>query len=83
MIRGAIVSKIYTKVNEISITDFDDSAALTLMSTDVERVTNGLNMVHEVWANIIEVAIGLYLLQLQIGLPALTALAVALGSLSP
>jgi ATP-binding cassette, subfamily C (CFTR/MRP), member 1 len=82
MIRGAIVSKVYTKVNETSITDFDDSAALTLMSTDVERVTNGLNVVHEVWANVIEVTIGIYLLQLQIGLTALTALAIAFGSFS-
>lgn len=57
----------------------DDSAAMTLMSTDVERIIIGLNMVHETWANVVEVSIGVYLLQRQLGMPAFVALGVALG----
>lgn len=79
MMRGALAAKVYSKVNEKSIMDVDDSTALTLMSADVERVTNGLNLIHETWAGVIEVVVGIYLLHLQIGLSALVALGIALS----
>lgn len=79
LVRGAIASKVYSKVNDLSIMNTDDSAAMTLMSTDVERITIGLNLIHETWANMIEVSIGIYLLWLQLGVPAFVALGVALG----
>ena len=55
MIRGCLVSAIYRKVLERKIDVSDDSAAVTLMSTDLERITNGLTSLHEVWANTAEV----------------------------
>ncbi|KAH8723179.1 P-loop containing nucleoside triphosphate hydrolase protein [Phaeosphaeriaceae sp. PMI808] len=79
LVRGAIASKVYSRVNDLSIMNTDDSAAMTLMSTDVERITIGLTVMHETWANVLEVAIGIYLLQLQLGAPAYVALGVALG----
>lgn len=69
----------YSRVNDLSIMNTDDSAAMTLMSTDVERITIGLNMMHETWAGVIEVAIGIYLLYRQLGTPAFVAMGVALG----
>jgi ATP-binding cassette, subfamily C (CFTR/MRP), member 1 len=78
MIRGVIAAKVFNKVNERSIMNVDDSAALTLMSSDVERITMGLNVIHETWANVIEAAIGIYLLELQIAHTALISLGVAL-----
>ena len=79
LVRGAIASKVYGRVNDLSIMNTDDSAAMTLMSTDVERITIGLNMMHEAWANVVEVGISIYLLKLQLGMPAFVALGVALG----
>lgn len=79
MIRGVIAAKVFTKVNERSITNVDDSAAITLMSSDVERITMGLNVIHETWANLIEAGIGIYLLELQIKHTALISLGVALS----
>ena len=47
MIRGVIEAKFFDKVNECSITNVDDSAALIRMSSDVERITIGLSVIHE------------------------------------
>ncbi|RDL38704.1 uncharacterized protein BP5553_03044 [Venustampulla echinocandica] len=57
MIRGVIAARVFNKVNERSIMNVDDSAALTLMSSDVERIMMGLNVIHETWANLIEAGI--------------------------
>jgi hypothetical protein len=38
MARGALASAIYKKTTQFKISVADDSAALTLMSTDVERI---------------------------------------------
>lgn len=79
MIRGVIAARVFNKVNERSITNVDDSSALTLMSSDVERIMTGLNVIHETWANIIEAAIGIILLEQQISHTALISLGVALS----
>ncbi|KAM0556988.1 hypothetical protein ACHAPJ_005667 [Fusarium lateritium] len=67
MIRGCLVAAIYQKTTQIKITAADDSAALTLMSTDVERILFGAWKAHDLWANTIEVAIGCWLLHEKLG----------------
>ncbi|KAK1640158.1 ATPase-like protein [Colletotrichum phormii] len=67
MARGILVSAVYRKTTVISLSAADDSAALTLMNADVERVTNGFQPIHEYWANTVEVALACWLLQRQIG----------------
>jgi ATP-binding cassette subfamily C (CFTR/MRP) protein 1 len=66
-IRGGIVSLIYQKTVDLSITALEEGAALTLMSTDVERITRSFRSLHDAWAAIIEVAIALYLLYAELG----------------
>jgi ATP-binding cassette subfamily C (CFTR/MRP) protein 1 len=78
-VRGAIASKLFSRINDLSIMNTDDSAAVVLMSTDVERITIGMNMMHETWASVLEVGIGIYLLQQELGMPAFVALGTALG----
>ncbi|KAK4067234.1 uncharacterized protein Triagg1_7677 [Trichoderma aggressivum f. europaeum] len=46
--------------------DVEDSAALTLMGTDVERIVESLRFFHETWAAIPEVATGVWLLSRQV-----------------
>ncbi|OJJ99191.1 hypothetical protein ASPACDRAFT_120323 [Aspergillus aculeatus ATCC 16872] len=67
MIRPCLVSAIYKKTTQQPIPAGDDKAAVTLMSTDVERVMMGLMQLHEFWANPLQVAIVSWLLQRQIG----------------
>lgn len=67
MFRGAAVSLIYSKSLEIQAGGIDESAALTLMSTDVDRLVSSLVNVCEAWARAIELAIGIWLLERQMG----------------
>ncbi|KAI0843264.1 P-loop containing nucleoside triphosphate hydrolase protein [Hypoxylon sp. FL0890] len=67
MARGALASSVYLKTMEAKINAADDSAALTLMSADVERIIRGCVNIHEFWANAIEVGLSCWLLSLQIG----------------
>ncbi|KAI2615181.1 P-loop containing nucleoside triphosphate hydrolase protein [Hypoxylon sp. NC1633] len=67
MARGALAGIVYTKTTKAKATAADDSAALTLMSADVERVIKGCLNIHEFWANTTEVALACWLLSRQIG----------------
>lgn len=66
-IRGGLVSLIYRKTVDLSITALEEKAALTLMSTDIERITTSFQYLHDAWAAFIEVGIALYLLYRQLG----------------
>ncbi|KAI1762775.1 P-loop containing nucleoside triphosphate hydrolase protein [Hypoxylon sp. FL1150] len=67
MIRGALAGSVYRKTIEAKITAADDSAALTLMSADVERIIRGCLNIHEFWANTVEVGLACWLLSRLIG----------------
>lgn len=65
--RGLLASAVYLKTTEAKLSAGGDSAPLTLMSSDVERIITGSLRVHEFWANTIEVALASWLLSRQIG----------------
>lgn len=73
------MTTIYRKTTEISLTALDNSAAVTLMSTDVERIVNGLRLMHEFWANLIQVFIATWLLQRELGVACVAPIAVSIG----
>jgi ATP-binding cassette subfamily C (CFTR/MRP) protein 1 len=73
------VTIIYRKTTEISLTALDNSAAVTLMNTDVERIIQGLRMMHEDCANIIQVGIATWLLQRELGVACVAPIAVSIG----
>ncbi|KAL9079436.1 MAG: hypothetical protein Q9157_001690 [Trypethelium eluteriae] len=81
MARGGLISMIYSKMTHLSMTAADPAASLTLMSADIERITTGWQTMHEIWANIIEVALAIYLLERQLGVACVIPLAVAIASL--
>ncbi|KXJ97331.1 putative ABC multidrug transporter [Microdochium bolleyi] len=66
-LRSCLVSSIYKQATAVQITTSDDGAALTLMSADIERIHNGLRMLHELWACLIETAIASWLLYTRLG----------------
>lgn len=68
-IRADLINLIYTHSLSLSLSSTEaHSAAATLMSSDVERVTYGLRNMNECWACVIDAAIALWLLELQMKL---------------
>jgi ABC-type multidrug transport system fused ATPase/permease subunit len=67
MVRSILVVEIYRKATVARIDTSRDSAALTLMSTDMERINVGLRSIHDVWASLIQVALAAWMLYVQLG----------------
>ncbi|KAL9616745.1 MAG: hypothetical protein Q9160_008402 [Pyrenula sp. 1 TL-2023] len=65
--RGGLVSLIYQKTLDLRITALEDGAALTLMSTDVERISQSITNLNNTWAALIQVGVALYLLYTSLG----------------
>ncbi|KAK3190819.1 hypothetical protein K4F52_003135 [Lecanicillium sp. MT-2017a] len=80
MVRGAIIPLITKKTLMLSSAVVDDSAAATLMSTDMEAILTGIPDIQDVWASYAEVALGLYLLHGIIGESTFTVLVPVLAS---
>ena len=78
MARGQLISMLYDKATDMSITAADPTAALTLMSADIERIDAGWRTAHDVWANLVEIAIAIFLLERQLGVACLIPVAAAI-----
>jgi ATP-binding cassette, subfamily C (CFTR/MRP), member 1 len=85
-IRGSLVSIIYSKTVDLSITALDESVAVTLMSSDTQTICNGYEMIHDFWAVPLQLGITIYLLFRQLGIaclaPALISFFSAIGILA-
>lgn len=79
MARGGLVSMMFAKTSSLKADSADPATSLTLMSADIERITNGWQTMHEIWANLIEIALAIYLLERQLGAACAVPLAVAIG----
>jgi ATP-binding cassette, subfamily C (CFTR/MRP), member 1 len=82
MARGGLVSMLYSKTTDLGITSVDASASLTLMNADIERIYTGWQTMHEIWANIIEIGLAIYLLQRQLGVACAIPIGISLGEIS-
>jgi ATP-binding cassette subfamily C (CFTR/MRP) protein 1 len=65
--KSALVGIIYTKVMESPSIAYDNGEAITLMSTDADSLDGIGEIVHETWAQVIEVLVGIRLLALEVG----------------
>ncbi|KAK4133595.1 P-loop containing nucleoside triphosphate hydrolase protein [Trichocladium antarcticum] len=81
MLRGGLVPMLYRKTGLVSLKDVDPAASMTLMSADIERIVQGWQTMHEIWANAIEVGIAIYLLEQQLGVACAVPVAVSIFSL--
>lgn len=61
-LRGALVSHIIAKTHRLSISDAKKSAAVTLMSTDIESIATGLPRCFDLPVGLVEVGLGVYCL---------------------
>lgn len=80
MVRGGLISMLTRKTTDLSVRDVDPAASLTLMSADIERIVQGWQTMHEMWANLIEIAVAIVLLEAQLGISCLIPVAVAVGN---
>ena len=79
MARGGLISMLFAKSSFLEANKADSASSLTLMSADIERITNGWQTMHEIWANVIEIAIAIWLLEAQLGVACTIPLAVAIS----
>ncbi|KAF4918158.1 ABC transporter atnG [Colletotrichum viniferum] len=84
MVRGSLASFVLSKNLDANAAAAEDSsAALTLVSADVRNICRSFETLHEVWANPVEIAIAIWLLQRQLGLgsvgPAITIIVCIVG----
>ncbi|OAA75071.1 ABC transporter, transmembrane domain, type 1 [Akanthomyces lecanii RCEF 1005] len=66
-IRGTLVSAIYQKSLRISAAESEESAAVTLMSTDVEGVGSLVSLCYDTCAVVLEVGFGIGVLTIFVG----------------
>ncbi|KAG6354150.1 hypothetical protein INS49_004754 [Diaporthe citri] len=67
MARSILVTEIFIKATQARIGTADDSAALTLMSTDMERIKMGFRSLHDIWASIIQAGLAAWMLYIRLG----------------
>lgn len=66
MTRGAVVGLINSK-SFTQQASGSDGRAVALMSTDTDNVVQSVQMFHEAWAQVIEVALGIFMLAREVG----------------
>ncbi|KAI9643325.1 hypothetical protein NHQ30_007944 [Ciborinia camelliae] len=67
MTRSALVGLIHDKTMKSPSIAYDNGEATSLMSNDAESLDGIAEMIHETWAQVIEVLIGIRLLATQVG----------------
>ncbi|KAI1842151.1 hypothetical protein JX266_011684 [Neoarthrinium moseri] len=67
MTRSALVGLIHDHTMTLASVAYDDGASTTLMSTDADNLDGIAEMIHEIWAQVVEVFIGICLLASQVG----------------
>lgn len=65
--KSALVGLIHAKTMESPSIAYDNGEATTLMSADADSLEGTAEMVHETWAQVVEVLIGIRLLAMQVG----------------
>jgi len=83
MLRGTLIIAVYGKATNIPAITKDNKAPITLMSTDVEQTIRGLIDLHEMWANVVQVAIATWLLEIELGTACVGPVIIALGKYLP
>ncbi|KAF4951397.1 hypothetical protein FSARC_12927 [Fusarium sarcochroum] len=76
--RGGLIGLVYSKTLDLDTSQAGDAAAITLMSTDIDRIAAGFELFAALWAGPIEIAIGIYLLYLRLGVSCVVSIILAL-----
>lgn len=74
---------IFNKTLRLSSSAISDASAITLMSTDIERIATGLRDMHEIYSNFTEVALALWLLARLLKIATIASTLVVISELKP
>lgn len=78
-IRGALISAIYQKSLRISAAESDESAAVTLMTTDVAGIERLISLSYDSCAMVLEVGLGIAILAFFVGAASIFTVVTAIG----
>lgn len=78
-VRGALVTAVFAKSLRLNTAQLTDSAAITLISADVDRICGSLKEIDDLFATPIEIAVAIFLLRLQIGVSCIAPVALSAG----
>jgi ATP-binding cassette subfamily C (CFTR/MRP) protein 1 len=67
MTKSSLIGLIHDKIIKSPSVAYDNGEATTLMSTDADSLDGIGEMIHEIWAQIIEVLVGIGILANQVG----------------
>ncbi|KAJ5246170.1 P-loop containing nucleoside triphosphate hydrolase protein [Penicillium chermesinum] len=81
MVRGSLVSMIFDKTLRMGTSAASDASAVTLMSTDIERIGDGLLDMHETYSNLAEVVLALIFLARLLGIATIASTALVIACL--
>lgn len=79
--RGAVATLIFSKTLKQQVDLQDKDASLTHMSSDIDQLAFSLDALCQVWAQVIELAIGLYLLSRNLGWVCVAPIVIVIGRL--
>ena len=80
MMRGGLISLIYSKTLEVDVSVLSNAAAMTLMTSDIDSIVRGWTNAHEIWASLVDVGIAIYLLESRLGIACIGPIAIAVIS---
>ncbi|KAK2861371.1 hypothetical protein FQN49_004272 [Arthroderma sp. PD_2] len=80
MARSILVTETFIKATKSRIGTGDDNAALTLMSTDIERINFGFRSMHDTWASTIQAILASWMLYNQLGVVFVAAIGLVIVS---
>lgn len=84
MVRGGLIGMIYRKITTLKSANVNDSAAMTLMGTDVEQIAENLHLIiTDLWANLLQLGIAIWLLERQLGAVCIAPVILAIGESWP
>ncbi|KAM3536194.1 hypothetical protein MY4038_000660 [Beauveria bassiana] len=66
-VRGTLVMALYAKVQKLGMDELEKTASITLMTTDITGMQDGLAYLHSTWSSIIELGLGIYALYTFVG----------------
>lgn len=78
-LRGGLIALVYQRSLHAHSFQREDAAAVTLMSTDIERLSGGMQMFHDVWAALLSTGIAAWLLGVQLSLACLAPVILVVG----
>jgi ATP-binding cassette, subfamily C (CFTR/MRP), member 1 len=79
-LRGGLISLIYERASQTRVVDSGEITAVAVMGTDVERIIYGFEVLHEIWASLVDIGIATWLLERQLSLACIAPVVLVIGT---